>query len=219
MAGDDLSERGAGALTSHFLLVSETSDVREEPVLLGSKDGVSYVHERSNWALVADIIVEPGSGGSIASYNEREFFEKYGDGSDLVTVEEYRAERDAISGLRDGAMHKAADLYNRAIELGYVPSGEKIEYSGTKNYGRIERELNYKLQQDHEIPEVVVGQINELRGRSSDLKHRENVMGYRLRDIDNDIKEACLDLGVSEHSRNDSVCEAEHTTISMTRPQ
>lgn len=180
----DLSERGV--LTQDFLEVNSIRNIQFEPILLSNDDNILRVHEEDSGLTRFDDLAS-GDIGHVVEYTPQEFFEKYGDVSQMVTVEEYRREAASISGMRDDCMHHAADLYNQAVEYGYA--SDPIEYSGTRNYGRIETELNYKLRENKDVPDVVKDQINELRGRSNDLKYLGSAMDLRLRDIDGDVEQ------------------------------
>jgi hypothetical protein len=179
----DLSERGK--LSSLMLEASSSRQTMNEAILLGTQEGRIYVHDDTsslNTRLTPD--------GKITSYSPQEFFVKYGDPSKMVTLAEYRREVAGISGLRDERMHHAADLYNKAVDYGYAR--DKVEYTGDRNYGRIERELNRKLNENGNVPDVVKDQINILRGESSDLRNRETFMNTRLADVDADMRAAGL---------------------------
>ncbi len=180
----DLSERGV--LTSQFVKTHSTDDARYEPVLISTEGDVYKVHEENPGFSNIDNTFS-GDFGHIVEYAPQDFFEKYGDESKMVTLKEYKLEASSVNGLRDDVMHHAADLYNKAVGFGLA--SDEVKYTGRDNYGRIERELSKKLQNNDDVPDVVKEQINGLRGESSDLKHLGGAMRARLKDIQADLGE------------------------------
>ncbi len=187
----DLSRRGDVNLTADFV-VAHGGQMGAEPILLGVKqiDGndIYYVHEVSGFL---------GRNSDIKTYNDLEFFQTYGDPSQMVTLSEYNKELEAVNPNRDAIMEKAADIYNKAVGFGLVKDGsevvtEEIKYQGSLNFGRLERELEHNIQKYDGIPEVVEKQINRLIDESRDLKALGSVMLSRFNDIEADVAEAGL---------------------------
>jgi hypothetical protein len=199
--GIDLSQRGA--LQSQFVTAHEHENVKYEPILLSSEGGKYVVQEGNTLGALGHVV---GQYGDVVEYDTpKAFFDEHGDPSQMVTLAEYRSELSDIAGLRDDLMHKAADIYNKAVDFGYAPN--KIEYNGKDNYGRIERELNKGLN-DNDLPDAVVEQINQLRGESNDLKHIKSNMEARLRDVESDLKERGLSNDQSSNEIEGSKAQA-----------
>lgn len=184
---EDLYDRGS--LSIAFIDATSINKTKYEPILLSkevSNEGavLSYrVHEINDGLL--DFPSFSRNIGRIKEYTPEEFFSKYGDEADMVTLEQYRQEHSQIPALRDEVIHRAADIYNKAVDFGFAAS--KVVYSGTQNYGRIDDELNRKVRENRAIPDAAQKQIERLRDQNTDLRFTGEAMAKRLEDIVNDL--------------------------------
>ncbi len=171
-----------GVLTEYFdkfagLLKDEADKVYEEPLLLDKKsDGTRIVHERTG--------ILPGM--DAVSYSAEKFDEKYGK-KPIRTLDDYKADMAGIPVRRAELLQKAEKIFNEASEHGMAKGHLPSTSLASPTY-LLDMQVKIGSIEYEDTSREVYEKIEDLRTQSLRLAEVEGAMGFRLYNIDKDVR-------------------------------